>query len=81
MPDGFDVLSAPRLQTGTSLADPFALALGADAITDAIHRVLDDPGLARDLRARGLARARRFTWLTSAAGLVASGTRALAAAG
>lgn len=34
----------------------------ADAITGALVRVLEDPGLADDLRRRGLERARGFTW-------------------
>lgn len=33
-----------------------------DALADAMHRVLADPELREDLRARGLARARQFTW-------------------
>ena len=32
------------------------------AIAEAMHRVLTDPGLRADLRARGLARAREFSW-------------------
>ena len=33
-----------------------------DALADAMHRVLTDRDLREDLRARGLARARQFTW-------------------
>lgn len=40
------------------LVDP----LDTTAIAKAIHRLLDDAGLAADLRARGLARAASFTW-------------------
>ncbi len=37
------------------------------AIGDALHRVLEDDGLAEDLSARGLERAKRFSWRTCAA--------------
>src|SRR6185437_16647875 len=40
------------------LVDP----LDVDAIAEAIHRVLTDHDLADDLRNRGLARAKQFTW-------------------
>ena len=33
-----------------------------DAIAGAMRRVLTDPALAADLRAKGLARARKFSW-------------------
>jgi glycosyltransferase involved in cell wall biosynthesis len=33
----------------------------------ALSQVLDDPALRQDLRARGLARARQFTWAKTAA--------------
>ena len=36
-----------------------------------MHRVLTDPGLAADLRARGLARAATFTWERTARQTVA----------
>jgi glycosyltransferase involved in cell wall biosynthesis len=36
------------------------------ALAEAIQRVLDDPDLARDLRAKGLARARQFSWAETA---------------
>jgi glycosyltransferase involved in cell wall biosynthesis len=40
------------------LVDPY----NPDEIAEAIVRVLSDPSLAADLRARGLARAREFSW-------------------
>jgi glycosyltransferase involved in cell wall biosynthesis len=33
-----------------------------DALTDAVDRLLHDPSLADDLRARGISRARQFSW-------------------
>jgi alpha-1,3-rhamnosyl/mannosyltransferase len=48
------------------------------AIADGLRRVLEDAVLADDLRARGLARARGFTWGRMAAGLVRSWRLALA---
>ena len=44
------------------LVDP----LDVDALTDALRRVLNDPALAADLRARGLAQAARFSWARAA---------------
>jgi len=44
------------------LIDP----LDVDALTDTLHRVLSDPALAADLRARGLAQAARFSWARAA---------------
>jgi len=38
----------------------------AAAWTNALERVLDDPALRQDLRGRGLARARQFTWEAAA---------------
>jgi glycosyltransferase involved in cell wall biosynthesis len=40
------------------LIDPY----DADAIADGIHRVLTEPALREGLRARGLARAREYSW-------------------
>jgi glycosyltransferase involved in cell wall biosynthesis len=40
------------------LIDPYQ----PEAIADAMRRVLTDPSLREDLRARGLARARHFSW-------------------
>ncbi len=45
------------------LIDP----LDADALTDALRRVLSEPDLAADLRARGSAQAARFSWERAAA--------------
>jgi glycosyltransferase involved in cell wall biosynthesis len=42
-----------------------------DAIAAALGRVVSEPGLAADLRRRGLARAGRFTWERTAAGYAA----------
>lgn len=39
-----------------------------DAFADALRRVLDEPGLAADLRSRGFAQAARFTWASAARG-------------
>ncbi|MGH2457598.1 MAG: glycosyltransferase family 4 protein, partial [Chloroflexota bacterium] len=57
--------------------------LDVDAIAEAIHRVLIDRDLAENLRARGLARAKRFTWERTASETLAVyhevlGRRALA---
>ena len=43
----------------------------ADALGQAMSRLLDDPALAQRLRAAGLEHSRRFSWDTTAAGLVA----------
>jgi glycosyltransferase involved in cell wall biosynthesis len=47
------------------------------AIAGAIGRVLTEPALADDLRARGLARVRRFSWDEAARGTIAVYERAL----
>ncbi len=47
------------------------------AIAQAVERLLGDPGLARDLRERGLARAREFSWERTAQLTLASYARAL----
>lgn len=47
------------------------------AWVDAVHRVLTDTGLAADLRARGLARARTFTWARTARATVQAYHRVL----
>jgi alpha-1,3-rhamnosyl/mannosyltransferase len=52
--------------------------LDLDAIAAALRRVLEDEGLAIDLRARGLAHAAGFTWRRMADGMVRSWHRALA---
>jgi len=44
----------------------------ADALADALARVLDDDALSEDLRARGTERAAGFTWDRTASGLVAT---------
>jgi glycosyltransferase involved in cell wall biosynthesis len=43
------------------LVDPY----DPSAIADGMYRVLSDEALQRDLRARGLARARQFSWEAS----------------
>jgi glycosyltransferase involved in cell wall biosynthesis len=43
------------------LVDPY----DPEAIADGIYRVLTDVDLRRELRRRGLARARQFSWETS----------------
>src|SRR5512141_1483071 len=45
-----------------SLVDPYDCA----ALAQALVRVAEDPGLRAHLRARGLARARSFSWTTCA---------------
>ena len=56
--------SLPEVTPGDAalLVDP----LNVDALTDALRRVLSDPALAADLRARGLAQAARFSWARAA---------------
>lgn len=49
------------------------------AIAGALVRLLDEPGLAAELRTRGFARAQSFTWQRSAAGLASALDEALAA--
>jgi glycosyltransferase involved in cell wall biosynthesis len=49
------------------LVDP----LDVDALTGALERLLRDPALAADLRARGLAQAARFSWARAAAETIA----------
>ncbi|MCX7792128.1 MAG: glycosyltransferase family 4 protein [Chloroflexaceae bacterium] len=52
-----------RGETGAALlVDP----LDVDALTDALRRVLADPDLAAELRARGLEQAARFSWARAA---------------
>jgi glycosyltransferase involved in cell wall biosynthesis len=53
--------------------------LEPESIAEAIVRVLEEPGLREALRGRGLERARRFTWETSARKTLATLERALAA--
>lgn len=57
------------------LVDP----LDAEALADALRRVLEDSALAQDLRARGPRRAAEFTWDRTIAGMMASWRAALAA--
>jgi glycosyltransferase involved in cell wall biosynthesis len=54
-----NVSSLPEV-TGDAavLVDPYDV----ESIADGVHRVLDDPALAAALRARGLSRARDFSW-------------------
>lgn len=52
-----------------------------DALTTALNRALTEPGLAIELRARGLARAERFSWQSSAATLAAVYQQVLSEAG
>lgn len=54
-----NVSSLPEVVDDAALlVDPYS----AEAIAEAILRVLSDPALAADLRRRGLARARGFSW-------------------
>jgi glycosyltransferase involved in cell wall biosynthesis len=57
-----NVSSLPEVAgDAAQLVDPY----DPEAIADAIYRVLTDVDLRRDLRRRGLARARQFSWETS----------------
>jgi glycosyltransferase involved in cell wall biosynthesis len=57
-----NVSSLPEVAGGAAiLVDPYH----PEAIADGIERVLCDETLRRDLRAKGLARARQFSWETS----------------
>jgi glycosyltransferase involved in cell wall biosynthesis len=64
------------------LVDPY----DPSSIADAIHRVISQPALAAELRAKGLARAHQFSWETSVRRVhaiyqeVASAHRAVASA-
>jgi glycosyl transferase family 1 len=49
-----------------------------DELAAALRRVLDEPGLAAELRARGLARAAEFTWERAGAALAGALVRAVA---
>jgi glycosyltransferase involved in cell wall biosynthesis len=51
----------------------------AEELARALERVLDEPGLADELRRRGFERARRFTWARAAEGLTRAIHAALAA--
>jgi glycosyltransferase involved in cell wall biosynthesis len=54
-----NISSLPEVAGGAAvLVDPYDV----DSIADGMRRVLDDPALAADLRRRGLARAREFSW-------------------
>jgi glycosyltransferase involved in cell wall biosynthesis len=53
-------------------------ARSPQAFADALARVLNEPGLADDLRRRGLERARLFTWERTAEGLAGAIDEALA---
>ncbi|MQA29802.1 MAG: glycosyltransferase [Luteitalea sp.] len=57
-----NVSSLPEVAGDAALlVDPY----DPQAIADGIYQVLADAGLRRDLRAKGLARARQFSWETS----------------
>ena len=59
-----NVSSLPEVMGGAALlVDPYS----AESIANAIERVLSDPVLAADLRAKGLARAQDFSWEQSVA--------------
>lgn len=59
-----NVSSLPEVMGGAALlVDPYS----AESIAEAIGRVLSDPVLAAELRAKGLARAQDFSWEQSAA--------------
>jgi glycosyltransferase involved in cell wall biosynthesis len=61
-----DVSSLPEVAGGAALlVDP----RDAKALAAALHRLLTEPGLHRDLAARGLERAKAFSWEKTAAGM------------
>ena len=63
-----DLSAMPEVTGGAALlVDP----RDVDAIAGAMRRIADDPALAADLRARGLARAQALTWRNFAAANVA----------
>ena len=59
-----NVSSLPEVAGGAAvLVDPYSV----DSIVDGIRRVLTSPELANELRAKGIARAREFSWEQSVA--------------
>ncbi len=59
-----NVSSLPEVTGGAAvLVDPYEV----ESIVDGMQRVLTDPALAADLRAKGLARSREFSWSQSVA--------------
>jgi glycosyltransferase involved in cell wall biosynthesis len=60
------VTSIPELAEGVALLCPPG---SPEALADELVRVMTDAGLAADLRQRGLARARQFTWRRTAESL------------
>jgi glycosyltransferase involved in cell wall biosynthesis len=59
-----NVSSMPEVTGGAAvLVNPYE----ADSIRDGIERVLTDPALCEDLRLRGIARSREFSWESSVA--------------
>ena len=72
-----DAASLPEVVGDAALTvDP----TDVDALAGAMHRVLTDPNLAAELRARGLARAATFTWERTARETVAVYSQVLDAA-
>ena len=66
-----NVSSLPEVVGDAALMiDPYE----PDAIADAMRRVLTDEGLRADLRRRGLARAREFSWSGRSSGCARSRT-------
>jgi glycosyltransferase involved in cell wall biosynthesis len=70
-----DVTSLPEVVGDAGL---LCDARSPQSFADAIRRVLHEDGLAEDLRARGLERARHFSWDSAAAGLAQAIAEALA---
>jgi glycosyltransferase involved in cell wall biosynthesis len=59
-----NVSSLPEVTGGAAiLVDPYEV----DSIREGIQRVLTDPGLCEELRAKGIARSREFSWEASVA--------------
>jgi glycosyltransferase involved in cell wall biosynthesis len=65
---GVPVVAAARGALPEVLGDAGLLVQPtAEALADAMERVLTDPGLARSMAERGLERARLFSWRVAAA--------------
>src|SRR6202022_4187441 len=53
---------APNVETVGDAGLTFSGSAGVPALTDALARCLDEPGLVEDYRARALERARMYSW-------------------
>lgn len=80
MASGTPVLASSTTATGETAGDAACLVDPEDeaAIADGLRRILEDPALADNLAAKGLARAASFTWDRTATALIRSWQAALA---